>query len=119
MVLTTAHFSGEVPTADDAFHSTREEVPLALDNREDGSRVLPDSRDAVNFFTRFLNVPDLHGGVFGDRGQILLIAQKAQVSHPILVFFQVGDFLVVVGSTLDGYLHFATLVDSLRYSSLC
>jgi hypothetical protein len=35
------------------------------------------------------------------------------------VFFQVGDFLVVVGSTLDGYLHFATLVDSLRYSSLC
>jgi hypothetical protein len=56
-------FFGEVPTSDDSFHATSEEIAFPFDCCKDGPRMFPNSSETVDLFSWFLDVPNLHGGV--------------------------------------------------------
>ena len=68
-------------------------MTLSLNGSEDGPSVFSDRGQAINFLPRLFDVPQLHGGIFRDRYHGIL-TQKAKISDPILMFFQVGNFLV-------------------------
>jgi hypothetical protein len=52
--------------------------------------MLPYGGHAVYFLLWFVEIPDLHGGVLGDRCEVVLVVQEADIPNAVLMLLEVG-----------------------------